>query len=99
MYARHVTVKGSPEHIDEGVRSVREEVLPILKECNGFRGQLLLVDRSKGEAIGISLWESEQDMQASEEKVSAAREQTAQSVGASAGPEIRLYELPVYEQP
>jgi hypothetical protein len=36
-------------------------------------------------------------MHASEEKVSGARQQTAESVNASA-PEVRLFELPVYEQ-
>jgi hypothetical protein len=98
MYARHVTVRGSGDKAEEAVRSVREHVVPILKECKGFRGQLLLIDRDKGEAIGISLWDTEEDMIASEEKVSAVRQQTADSVGASGAPEVRLFELPVYEQ-
>ena len=98
MYARHVTVTGSAEHIDDGVRSVREKVIPVLRDCKGFRGQLLLVDRDKGEAIGISLWDSEEDMLASEEKVSQTRQQTADTVGASAAPEVHLYELPIFEQ-
>jgi hypothetical protein len=98
MYARHVTVRGSGERIEEGVRAIREHVIPVLKECNGFRGQLLLVDREKGEAIGISLWDTEEEMLASEEKVSGVRQQTADSVGASAAPDVRLFELPVYEQ-
>jgi heme-degrading monooxygenase HmoA len=97
MYARHVTVRGSSERVEEGVQSVRERVIPVLKECKGFRGQLLLVDRDTGEVIGISLWDTEEDMHASEEKVSGARQQTAESVNASA-PEVRLFELPIYEQ-
>jgi heme-degrading monooxygenase HmoA len=97
MYARHVTVRGSAEKVDEGVKSVQERVFPILKECKGFRAQLLLVDRGKGEVIGISLWDTEEDMLASEEKISSARQQTAEAVNASA-PEVRLFELPVYEQ-
>lgn len=98
MYARHVTVHGSPEKVDEAVRSVRDHVLPVLKDCDGFKGQLLLVDRAKGEAVGISLWDTEANMNASEAKVSAARQQTADQVGASAAPEVRLYELPIFEQ-
>jgi hypothetical protein len=97
MFARQVTVHGSPERIDEGIRSVREQVLPVLRECSGFKGQLLLVDRDKGEAIGISLWETEQDMLASEEKVRPVRQQTADEVGAATPPDVRLYELPVFE--
>jgi hypothetical protein len=97
MYARHVTVRGSAEKVDEGVKSVQERVFPILKECKGFRAQLLLVDRDKGEVIGISLWDTEEDMLASEDKIGGARQQTADAVNASA-PEVRLFELPVYEQ-
>ena len=97
MYARHVTVHGSPEKIDAGITSVRDSVLPVLKECRGFKGQLLLVDRDKGEAIGISLWESEQDMLDSEAKVSATRQQTADNVDATSAPEVQMYELPIYE--
>jgi hypothetical protein len=97
MYARHVTVRGTPDRVDEAVRSVRENVLPVLQACAGFKGQLLLVDRNKGEAIGISLWDSEDNMRASEEKVAAARQQTADEVGASSAPEVALYELPIFE--
>ena len=97
VYARHVTVHGSPENVDEAIRSVREAVLPVLRECAGFKGQVFLVDRDKGEAIGISLWDTEQNMQASEEKVRAVREQTADSAGATSAPDIALYELAVFE--
>jgi heme-degrading monooxygenase HmoA len=97
MYARHVSVRGSSESIDEGVQSVRDHVFPILKECPGFRGQMVLVDRDKGELIGISLWDTEEDLLASEEKIKGARQQAVASAGASAPPEVRILELPVFE--
>lgn len=97
MYARHVTVHGSPDKIDAGIRSVQEQVLPVLKECPGFQGQLLLVDRNKGEAIGISLWDTEDNMKNSEERVAQSRQQTADQVDATSAPEVSFYELPIYE--
>ncbi|MBA3728072.1 MAG: hypothetical protein H0W94_02490 [Actinobacteria bacterium] len=97
MYARHVVIHGSPDKIDDGIRSVREKVLPALRECAGFKGQLLLVDRNSGEAIGISLWDTEENMRASEEKVRATRQQAADEVEASSAPDVSLYELPVFE--
>ena len=97
MYARHVTVHGSPDRIDEGVQSVRNHVLPVLQGCAGFKGQLLLIDRAKGEAIGISLWDTEENMNASEDKVAAARQQTADEVGAEDVVQVALYTLPVFE--
>jgi heme-degrading monooxygenase HmoA len=95
MRARHVTVRGSG--IDGGLKSLRERVIPILKECRGFRGEVVLVDREKGEIIGISFWDTEEDMLASEEKLTRARQETADSAGASAAPEVRMLELPIYE--
>jgi hypothetical protein len=97
MYARHVTVHGSPDRVDDAVQSLRTSVLPVLQGCAGFKGQLLLIDRAKGEAIGISLWDTEENMKASEEKVSAARQQTADQAGASDAPAVALYELPIFE--
>ncbi len=97
MHARHVTIQGSPDKIDAAIESVRNVVLPALQGCPGFQAQLLLVDRSKGEAIGISLWDTEENMLASEEKVQAARNQTAEQVGHSGTPEAKLYEMPIYE--
>jgi hypothetical protein len=98
MYARHVTVRGSRERIEEGSQAVRDQVFPILKECKGFRGQLLLLDRNKGELIGISLWDTEEDMLATEDKIKGTRQQVADSVSASGPPEVRMFELAVYEQ-
>jgi hypothetical protein len=97
MYARHVTVHGSPNRIDKAVESVRNNVLPVLQGCAGFKGQLFLIDRAKGEAIGISLWDTEENMNASEDKVAAARQKTADQVGAGDAVEVDLYELPVFE--
>jgi hypothetical protein len=97
MFARHVTVHGSPARIDEGIRVQREHVLPVLRDCAGFKAQLFLVDRHKGEVIGISLWQTEADMVASEEKVSVVRQRVADQVRASIPPVVRIYELPVFE--
>ena len=98
MYARHVTVHASPDKLEDGIATVRDQVIPVLKECPGFMGQLLLVDRAKGETIGISLWDTEENMNASEEKVAAVRQQTADKAQASGAPEVVLYELPIYEK-
>ena len=99
MYARHVTVKGDRGRVDEAVTRVRESVIPVLKQCEGFKGQLLLIDRERGEAIGISLWDSEDNMRASEEQVSRVRQEAAASVEASTPPEVRMLEMPIFEQP
>jgi len=97
MYARHVTVKGDPERMDDVVRTQRDVVLPVLRDCEGFRAQLVLLDRHSGELIGLSLWESEEEMHASEGRVRVAREKVADSLVATGPPEVRLYEIPIFE--
>lgn len=97
MFARHVTVHGSPDRIDEGVRIQRENVVPVLRACMGFIAQIFLVDRATGDVVGMSLWETEEDMLASEANVRPVRQLVAQQVGASAAPDVRIYEVPVFE--
>jgi hypothetical protein len=97
MLARHVTVHGSADLVDEGVRVQRENVVPVLRECEGFKAQIFLVDRATGDVIGMSLWETEEDMLASEARVRPVRQRVAQQMGASAAPEVRIYEVPVFE--
>ncbi len=38
MHARMSTLEGPPERMDEGLRQVREHVLPLLQEQEGFKG-------------------------------------------------------------
>ena len=69
MFARIVTytqADPSPGRIEEGLRRTRER-LPGLRQLDGNEGGYFFVDRNSGKAIFISLWESEQAMQRSDE--------------------------------
>lgn len=98
MYARHVTVRGNPDYVDEVVRTQQEIVVPVLRGCAGFVAQLVLLDRAGGEAIGMSLWDTEENMHASEEKVRAARQRVADALRSTDPPEVQLYEVAIFEQ-
>jgi heme-degrading monooxygenase HmoA len=93
MHARTTTIEGQPDAIDEAVRQVESEVLPLLREQAGFKGFTLHVDRSSGKVVGTSYWESQQAMDASEEAVSAPREEAARRGGASSAPVVERYEV------
>jgi heme-degrading monooxygenase HmoA len=73
LYARVSTLEGSPEHIDEGVRFLREEILPTGKEYTGFKGLIALADRTSGKALSITLWDSEEAMRATEQDANQRR--------------------------
>ena len=69
MFARIVTytqADPSPGRIEQGIRRTRER-LPGLRQLDGNEGGYFFVDRNSGKAIFISLWESEQAMQRSDE--------------------------------
>jgi heme-degrading monooxygenase HmoA len=55
-----------PMNVGEAVRIYQELVVPAAKEERGFKGALMLTDSKTGEGVSISLWESEEDMYASE---------------------------------
>lgn len=79
MNARMGRVDFQPDKADEVVSHVRENVVPQYEGTDGFKGFTLLLDRSGGEGIGISFWESEDAMRASDEIGDRARAGAAEA--------------------
>ena len=44
----------------------KDAMAPVIEAKNGFQGQYLMTDASSGKALYISLWESEEDVLATE---------------------------------
>jgi heme-degrading monooxygenase HmoA len=65
MYARMTVAQVQPRHFDDAITAVRDTFLPAAQEQPGYRGFLLLTDREQLQLVGISLWESEADVQTS----------------------------------
>ena len=61
MYARVTTTQLSPYRLDESIHIAREQIVPAARQQSGFKGYLMLVDRSTGKGITITLWEGEED--------------------------------------
>lgn len=95
MHARVTTISGSPAEADVGIDNFRANVVPFAREQG--KGAILLVDRQSGEAIAITLWESEEAMRASEEGANSLRGQAADQMGAAQTPTIGRYEVAVFE--
>lgn len=75
MYARVSSYEGgAPENLEESVRRGREDVVPAARELEGFAGAIALLDRRSGRHMVISLWETEDAMQASEEPAGELRQ-------------------------
>ena len=98
MHARMTTMEGSSERLTEGLREIREDVLPQLQQQDGFKGFVVFDNRQSGELIGFSLWESEQAMQASEEVGDRTRRESAEAMDDTiAG--VERYEVALFEVP
>ena len=65
MYARMTIAQAHPDRFDEAPAAVQEAFLPAAREQPGYRGFLLLTDRSEQQLVGISFWGTEADLQAS----------------------------------
>ena len=66
MYARITTSQVQPGKIDDGSQIVRDAVLPVARQQQGFKGLWQLVDRGNNKVIIITFWETEDDMKAGE---------------------------------
>jgi heme-degrading monooxygenase HmoA len=96
VYARISTFEGSPEHIDEGLRQVREDILPQLQQQEGFEGLVALTDRQSGKTLGITFWESEESLKASEEAADRLRENSAETMRDTIAA-VERYEVGLFE--
>lgn len=67
MHARVVIMEMLPIDVKEAVRAYRDRVVPAGREQEGFRAAWMLTDPETGEGLSISLWDSINDMHASEE--------------------------------
>ena len=96
MHARVSIFEGSPDQIDEMLRQAQEQVLPSARQMDGFKGLIALGDRQSGKTLGITFWESEEAMRASEEAANRMRGETAEASGEQiAG--VERYEVDLFE--
>jgi heme-degrading monooxygenase HmoA len=98
MHARMTTMEGSSERLTEGLREIREDILPQLQQQDGFKGFVVFDNRQSGELIGFSLWESEQAMQASEEVGESTRREAAETMSDTIE-RVERYEVALFEVP
>ncbi|MEJ2696496.1 MAG: antibiotic biosynthesis monooxygenase [Candidatus Sulfobium sp.] len=66
MHAKVVTFQIKPGRRDNVVRLFDEFVVPGAKKLKGFKAGMLLTDPNTGKATSVALWETEEDIIASE---------------------------------
>ena len=100
MYARVTSIHLTPDQIDTSGRGMPDDVRQALAREPGFKGAFFLLDRQRGKAMTLGLWESEEAVQASAAG-HQARLAASQSILGSAGsePVIEIFEVVDEVQP
>jgi hypothetical protein len=90
MYARIATFESDPSTVDDAIRMVREEVEGDTPEGLDGAKMMMLVNRETGKGLGVTLFESEEDMRRGDEALNAM------SPGATERrTSVEFYEVPV----
>jgi len=92
MFVRRTRVEGSPEKLDQTIQAYPQQLLPVMKQEPGFRGAVLLANRTTGATQSVTLWESEEAERASRPTGEKLR---AQAVLSSGG---RVLDVESYEE-
>jgi hypothetical protein len=79
--ARISTFAGDPSMIEEGLRHAVQDVLPEARAIDGWKGIVMLVDRTTGAEKTMTLWESRAALDASEAAAQELRARAAEEAG------------------
>ena len=81
MFSRVNFLETAPERMDDVARVVREVVHPGIREEAGYRGYVVLGDRASGRALGVTLWASVEEREASDAKARQIRPRVEEGTG------------------
>jgi quinol monooxygenase YgiN len=81
MVSRVNFLETTPERMDDVARVVREIVHPGISEEPGYVGYIVLGDRENGKALGVTLWASTEEREASDAKARQIRPRVEEGTG------------------
>ncbi len=67
MFARILRSRLKLDKIEEATKTFRENVIPLCREQEGFKGGYFMSDPKTGESVAITFWESREAMLANEQ--------------------------------
>ncbi len=96
MFARVTTIEGGdPSKIDEETQFARDQILPRAGQMEGWRGVLSLANRNTGSGYLITLWDSEEALNASAEQAKGLRGESYRAGEHETA--VRGYEVMIFE--
>lgn len=95
MHARSGAFQLSADRIEDAIQAFRDDYLPRYQQQSGYKGFTMLANRRTGQVMGISFWESDADLQATNELGAEARQQLHDRGGGEAAIERIDWEVVV----
>lgn len=91
MFARTSTWSGSTETLERWAEHVVTKVQPFVAGLPGNAGGMFLIDREKGRALTLTLWETEEAAEETDRNADQSRQSTVEATG------VELLERGSYE--
>jgi heme-degrading monooxygenase HmoA len=91
MYARITTNRTQPDRIDHAIMRFKELVGPIAKNMAGHKGSYFMADRKTGKIVGVTLWDTMENLEASANAAAQVRTQIGQE--SSDLPVVEIFEV------
>ena len=82
MHARSATIHADPQRLDDGIRVVRDELMPAVMGLDGCVGLSMFCDRESGRCIVTTSWRSEPAMHGADETVRDVFQRAAEAMDA-----------------
>ena len=96
MFARVTQLAVRPERLQQGYREIEEHLIPAVRMQPGYSGGLILTNEESGKMLAVSLWESEQQMHATDEAAHWFRIFGAEAVDGTVT-DVETYEVYAHE--
>ena len=81
MHARVTKFEAAPQQADKGIKLIKDVVIPSAKKLAGFKGGYWLIDRASGKGFGVTFFESESALRASEDASAKIRAEATEATG------------------
>ena len=79
MFVRSTVIDADPARVEEGIRFVRDRVLPLVSELEGNLGLLMLANRATGRTVTSTFWGGAAALEASGRLITSIREEAGAS--------------------
>lgn len=99
MNVRTTRIVADPSKAAADGTATYEAMVAAMKKVDGFLGALLLVDWANGNSLGLTFWENEEKLRASEDVAGKFRRDGANTIGAIAPATVERFEVAYYGAP